>query len=93
MVSNQMEAGRTPSESTGMKASPESGAFEQGRSRGQQVRKPLVREVVAVLPLSVQENRSNEERGERPKLRGPEAWRRVVKRHPLSDECSAVGRG
>jgi hypothetical protein len=55
--------------------------------------KPLVREVAAVLPLSVQENRGKEERGERPKLRGPEAGRRVVKRHPPSDECSAVGAG
>jgi hypothetical protein len=76
-----------------VKASPESGAFNRGRSGGQQVRKPLVREVAAVLPLSVQEDRGKEGRGERPKLRGPEAGRRVVKRHPPSDECSAVGAG
>jgi hypothetical protein len=56
-----------------VKASPESGAFNRGWSRGQQVRKPLVREVEAVLPLSVQENRGKEGRGERPKLREPEA--------------------
>jgi hypothetical protein len=62
-----------------VKASPESGAFERGRSGGQQVRKPLVCEVAAVLPLSVQENRGKEGRGERRKLRGPEAGRRVVK--------------
>jgi hypothetical protein len=31
-----------------VKASPESGAFNQGRSGGQQVRTPLVREVAAV---------------------------------------------
>jgi hypothetical protein len=76
-----------------VKASPESGAFNRGWSGGQQVRKPLVREVAAVLPLSVQENRGKEGRGERPKLRGPEAGRRVVKRPPPSDECSAVGAG
>jgi hypothetical protein len=37
-----------------VKASPESCAFDRGRSGGQQVRKPLVREGAAVLPLSVQ---------------------------------------
>jgi hypothetical protein len=41
----------------------------------------------------MQEDRGKEGRGERPKLRGPEAGRRVVKRHPPSDECSAVGAG
>jgi hypothetical protein len=76
-----------------VKASLESGAFERGRSGGQQVRKPLVCEVAAVLPLSVQENRGKEGRGERPKPQGPEARRRVVKRHPPSDERSAVGAG
>jgi hypothetical protein len=76
-----------------VKASPESGAFERGRSGGQQVRTPLIRKVAAVLPLSVQENRGKEGRGERPKLRGPEAGRRIVRRHPPSDKCSAVGAG
>jgi hypothetical protein len=72
---------------------PESGAFERGRSGGQQIRKPLVREVAALLPLSVQESQGKEGRSERPKLRGPEAGRRVVKCHPTSNECSAVGAG
>jgi hypothetical protein len=76
-----------------VKASPESGAFNRGRSKGQQVRKPLVRKVAALLPLSVQENWGKEGRGKRPKLWGPEAGRRVVKRHPLSGECSAAGAG
>jgi hypothetical protein len=76
-----------------VKASPESGAFNRGRSGGQKVRKPLVREVAAVLSLSMQENRGKEGRGECPKLQGPEAGRRVVKRHPPSDECSAVMAG
>jgi hypothetical protein len=75
-----------------VKASPESGAFERGRSGGQQVCKPLVREVAAVLPLSVQENRGKEGRGERPKLRGLEAGRRVVKRHPPGVFYSFTGR-
>jgi hypothetical protein len=71
-----------------VKARPESGAFECGRSGGQQVRKPPVCKVLAVLPLGIQENRSKEGRVERPKLQGPEAGRRVVKRRPPSDELS-----
>jgi hypothetical protein len=39
-----------------VKASLDSGAFERGRSGGQQVRKLLVREVAAVLPPSLQED-------------------------------------
>jgi hypothetical protein len=73
-----------------VKASPEPRAFNRGRSGGQQVRKPPVRNVAAVLPLGVQEDWGEEGRGERPKLRGPEARRRVVKRHPPSNECSAA---
>jgi hypothetical protein len=76
-----------------VKASPESGAIERGRSRGQLVQKPLVRDVAAVLPLSVHEKRGKEGRGERRKLREPEAGRRVVKRHPpaMSAEVRAGG--
>jgi hypothetical protein len=76
-----------------VEASPESVAFERGRSGGQQVRKLLVREVAAILPLSVEEGWGKKERGERPKPQGPEAGRRVVKRHPPSDERSSVGAG
>jgi quercetin dioxygenase-like cupin family protein len=46
--------------------------------------------VVAVLPLSVLEDRGKEGPVERPKLRGPKAGRCIVKRRPLSDEGSAV---
>jgi hypothetical protein len=76
-----------------VKASPELGAFKRGRSRGQQVRKLLVCEVAAVLPLSVQEDRGKQGRGESPKLRGPEAGRHIVKRHPPCNECGAAGAG
>jgi hypothetical protein len=47
--------------------------------------------VAAVLLLNVQEDRGEEGRGERPKLRGPEVGCRVLKRHSPSDEHSAVG--
>jgi hypothetical protein len=76
---------------TGVKASTESGAFEQGRSGGQQVREPLARKVLAELPLGAQEDQGQEGRVERLKLRGPEAGRRVMKRRPPSDEHSTVG--
>jgi hypothetical protein len=47
--------------------------------------------VASVLLLGVQEGRGKEGRGKRPKVRSPDAGRRVVKRHPPSDERSAVG--
>jgi hypothetical protein len=56
MVFNQMVQ---PSWSacTGVEASLESGAVKRGRSGGQHVREPPVREVAAVLTLGVQEDR------------------------------------
>jgi hypothetical protein len=47
--------------------------------------------VAAALLLGVQEDSGKEGRVECPKLQGPEAGRRFVKRRPPSDERSAVG--
>jgi hypothetical protein len=64
-------AGSVGSAEAAAGASAGAGAVNRGRSGGQQVHKPLVCQVAAVLLLSVQENRGKEGRGERPELRGP----------------------
>jgi hypothetical protein len=86
-----VQPGGSWSACTEVKAGPETGAFERGRGGGSQFQGPPVRGVAAVLLLGVQKDRGKEGRVERPKLRGPEARRRIVKRRPPSNRGSTVG--